>query len=54
MDPQQPARTAAAAACENCLARAGCLTYAVAADERWGIWGGYPPDQRRRLADAAA
>jgi hypothetical protein len=33
-----------------------CLAYAVAADERHGVWGATTPEQRRQLvrdADAA-
>jgi WhiB family redox-sensing transcriptional regulator len=26
-----------------------CLAYAITADERFGIWGGLDPEQRRSL-----
>jgi hypothetical protein len=51
-------RTASArdalAACERCPAAGPCLTYALAADERFGIWGGTTPDQRRRSVGAGS
>ena len=44
----------AVAACGTCPARAECLAYAMAADERHGVWGGTTAEQRRQLdADAA-
>ncbi len=47
---------AAVAGCLACSARVPCLAYAVAADERHGVWGATTPEQRRQLvrdADAA-
>jgi hypothetical protein len=41
-----PARMALDA-CGICAARDACLAYAVAADEREGIWGGLLPAERR-------
>ncbi len=41
-----PARMAVAA-CWSCGAREACLEYAVAADEREGIWGATLPQERR-------
>ena len=43
-----PARMAVAA-CHQCPASGACLDYALAADERFGIWGGTTPDERRAL-----
>lgn len=43
-----PARMAVAA-CRQCPASGACLDYALAADERFGIWGGTTPDERRIL-----
>ncbi len=43
-----PARMAIAA-CRDCPAAAACLSYALAADERFGIWGGTLPHQRRAM-----
>lgn len=37
----------AVAGCEVCPARVECLAYAVAVDERDGIWGGLLPSERR-------
>jgi len=36
-------------ACRLCGARQACLTYALAADERFGIWGGTLPEERQAL-----
>ena len=35
--------------CSGCLVRAECLEYALADDERFGIWGGMSERERRRL-----
>jgi hypothetical protein len=35
-------------ACCGCPAMDACLAYALAADEREGIWGAMLPDERRR------
>ena len=39
--------------CTGCEVRAECLTYALAHDERFGIWGGLSERERRRLKRAA-
>lgn len=39
--------------CVGCEVRAECLTYALANDERFGIWGGLSERERRRLKRAA-
>ena len=44
-----PALHGAVAACGRCPVSAACLTYAVAADERYGIWGGSLPEERRAM-----
>ncbi|RZU32700.1 WhiB family transcriptional regulator [Blastococcus saxobsidens] len=44
----------AIAGCEVCPARAECLAYAVAADEREGLWGGLSRVERVALPDAVA
>nr|WP_279385430.1 WhiB family transcriptional regulator [Klenkia marina] len=36
--------------CRQCRAREACLDYALAADERFGIWGGRAPNERRGTA----
>lgn len=35
--------------CESCEVRAECLDFALANDERFGIWGGFSERERRRL-----
>lgn len=35
--------------CLDCPVRAECLDYALAHDERFGIWGGLSERERRRL-----
>lgn len=35
--------------CSSCEVRAECLEYALANDERFGIWGGLSERERRRL-----
>ena len=44
----------AVAASEGCPAREPCLRYAVAAGERWGVWGGLTAAERRQMAADAA
>jgi WhiB family redox-sensing transcriptional regulator len=39
----------AKAICTNCDVRAQCLSFAMANDERFGIWGGLSERERRRL-----
>jgi WhiB family transcriptional regulator, redox-sensing transcriptional regulator len=39
--------------CGGCEVRAECLEYALANDERFGIWGGLSERERRRLRRAA-
>ncbi len=47
---QQAAITAEAkAVCSGCCVRAECLDYALAADERHGIWGGMTPEERQEI-----
>jgi WhiB family redox-sensing transcriptional regulator len=38
--------------CAGCEVRAECLEYALAHDERFGIWGGLSERERRRLRRA--
>ncbi len=40
--------------CQDCEVRAECLEYALAFDERFGIWGGLSERERRRLKRSAA
>jgi len=39
--------------CAGCEVKAECLEYALAQDERFGIWGGLSERERRRLRRAA-
>ena len=39
--------------CEACTVKDACLEYAMANDERFGIWGGLSERERRRLRRAA-
>ena len=39
--------------CVSCDVRAECLEYALAHDERFGIWGGLSERERRRLKKLA-
>ena len=40
--------------CEACTVKDACLEYAMANDERFGIWGGLSERERRRLRRAHA
>jgi WhiB family redox-sensing transcriptional regulator len=39
--------------CQACPVRAECLDYALAGDQRFGIWGGLSERERRRLRTAS-
>ncbi|CCI51990.1 MAG: WhiB family transcriptional regulator [Tetrasphaera jenkinsii] len=39
--------------CVGCDVRAECLSYALANDERFGIWGGLSERERRKLKKRA-
>ena len=43
----------AKAVCNRCAVRPECLSYAIAAGERYGIWGGLNPQERRAAARAS-
>ena len=45
---------AAKRVCRACTVRAECLDYALAHQERFGIWGGFSERERRRLERRAA
>ena len=40
--------------CQTCDVRMECLEYALANDERFGIWGGMSERERRRLKRLAS
>lgn len=42
-------RSMAKAICERCPVTAECLSWALAHDERYGIWGGTDPSERARM-----
>ena len=44
-DAYEPAK----GVCRDCPVRAMCLEYALDNDERYGVWGGTDPEERRRL-----
>jgi WhiB family redox-sensing transcriptional regulator len=44
----------AKAICARCSVRSECLSYAIAAGERYGIWGGLNPQERRAHARSSA
>ena len=39
--------------CQSCDVKAECLEYALANDERFGIWGGLSERERRRIKRAS-
>jgi WhiB family redox-sensing transcriptional regulator len=47
--PHGDPATEARQICARCPVRDDCLAYALDADERYGIWGGLDPDERRSL-----
>lgn len=48
--PERGASTKEAkAVCQGCIVREDCLEYALAEDEKFGIWGGLSERQRRRI-----
>ena len=47
--PHDDPATEARQICARCPVRDECLAYALDADERYGIWGGLDPDERRNL-----
>ena len=51
---QSPATRTALGGCRSCRAQAACLDYALAADERFGVWGGTLPEERKALRWAGA
>lgn len=40
--------------CQGCTVRTECLEFALAQDERFGIWGGLSERERRKLRSAAS
>lgn len=35
--------------CRACAVSTECLAYALANDERWGVWAGTTPNQRAKM-----
>src|SRR5829696_7010427 len=52
-DLGSPATRGAVAACRRCPLQHPCAQYAIAADERFGIWGATSPEERRTARLAA-
>ena len=48
-DLNSAATHGAIAACRRCRLRQPCAEYAIAADERFGVWGATLPDERRAM-----
>lgn len=48
-DPRRVAR--AVAVCEDCPVAMECLEFALAVDERWGVWGGFTGRERGHRRD---
>ena len=46
---ERKAAYAAIKVCEACTVQAECLQYALAQNEKFGIWGGKFPDQRLKI-----
>ncbi|HYZ91614.1 MAG TPA: WhiB family transcriptional regulator [Actinomycetota bacterium] len=44
----------AKAVCTRCTVRSECLTYALDAGERYGVWGGMTAQERRALGRSRA
>lgn len=40
--------------CQTCTVTTECLEYALANDERFGVWGGHSERERRRLKRQAS
>jgi WhiB family redox-sensing transcriptional regulator len=53
-DGDRAAAEHAKAICRVCPVRSACLEWALAANERTGIWGGTTPNERRALRRTAA
>ena len=49
---RQDREAEAKAVCARCPVRTECLAYAIDAGERYGIWGGLDPVERRALVRA--
>ena len=47
--PAEQEADEAKAICETCAVREPCLEYALESDERFGVWGGLTPEERRAL-----
>ena len=48
-DLHSPKTYGAVAACRRCALRHPCAEYAIAADERFGVWGATTPDERQAI-----
>src|SRR6266511_746616 len=53
VEPEPWYARAAKRICQTCVVQVECLEYALANDERFGIWGGMSERERRRLKKRA-
>ena len=51
---EKPAYREAKAICATCPVREECLTFALATDERHGLWGGLTIKERHRWRDRSS
>lgn len=47
--PTEQEAEAAKSVCKRCAVREECLEFAIEVDERFGVWGGLTPQERRSL-----
>ena len=47
--PTEEEAEGAKSVCRACLVKEPCLEFAIAAGERFGVWGGLTPQERRYL-----
>lgn len=52
--PDQVPTKASKATCLGCEVRPECLEYALAHDERFGVWGGLDITERQKLTKGAS
>lgn len=50
----EASETAAKAICATCPVRVSCLAFALAREQRYGIWGGLNERERRKISPSEA